>query len=418
MSILIKNVFWENDTVDVWIKDGRFQDIGRGLGCEAGEVIDGTDKAILPSFFNCHTHAAMTLLRGYAEDMELYRWLSEYIWPLEGKLTERDVYVGSKLACLEMIKSGTTFFNDMYWHMPGTLQAVKEMGLRAGLSSVFIDLGDLGKAKKFRSRARRLAEDSESCDGRVVFPLGPHAIYTVSKDSLAWVAEFAREQGMFVHIHLSETQKEVEDCLREHGKRPVEYLEEIGLLGPNVLAAHGIWVDDREISILADHGVTLVHCPASNRKLASGTFNYSAVQKKGIRVALGTDGCASNNNLDMLEEMKFASMLAKSQDNDPTAMPAQEAFACATENGAAAFGIEAGKIEEGGLADCILVDLRHPQMVPMHNLISNMVYSGNGGCVDTTICNGRVLMNGRCVPGEAEVVDEARKTVTDLLGRR
>jgi 5-methylthioadenosine/S-adenosylhomocysteine deaminase len=417
MSILIKNVYFEGDTVDVHIRDNRFKDIGPDLGCEAEEVLDGSDKAILPSFFNCHTHAAMTLLRGYAEDMELYKWLSEYIWPLEGKLTERDVYVGSKLACLEMIKSGTTFFSDMYWHMPGTLQAVREMGLRAALSSVFIDLGDSSKAKKFRARARRMSREAESCRGRVIFPLGPHAIYTVSRESMAWIAEFSREQGMLVHIHISETAREVEDCVRQHGKRPVEYLEELGFWGPHVAAAHAIWLDDREISILAERGVTIIHCPASNRKLASGTFNYSAVKKAGGRIAMGTDGCASNNNLDMLEEMKLASMLAKSQEGDPKAMPAAEAFACATENGARAFSVDAGKIEVGRLADCILVDLNHPQMVPMHSLVSNMVYSGNGGCVDTTICNGQILMRGRHVPGEKEIVSRARETVRDLLER-
>ena len=279
MSILIKNVYFEGDTVDVHIRDNRFKDIGPDLGCEAEEVLDGSDKAILPSFFNCHTHAAMTLLRGYAEDMELYKWLSEYIWPLEGKLTERDVYVGSKLACLEMIKSGTTFFSDMYWHMPGTLQAVREMGLRAALSSVFIDLGDGSKAKKFRARARRMSREAESCRGRVIFPLGPHAIYTVSRESMAWIAEFSREQGMLVHIHISETAREVEDCVRQHGKRPVEYLEELGFWGPHVAAAHAIWLDDREISILAERGVTIIHCPASNRKLASGTFQLLCGEK-------------------------------------------------------------------------------------------------------------------------------------------
>ncbi|MFO7818305.1 MAG: amidohydrolase [Thermodesulfobacteriota bacterium] len=417
MSILIKNVLFKGRELDVYIKGNYFQEIGSDLEYTADKELDGRNKAIFPSFFNCHTHAAMTLLRGYADDMELYKWLSEWIWPLEAKLTERDVYIGSKLACLEMIKSGTTFFNDMYWHMPGTFQAVSEMGMRAALASVFIDMNDKGKAKKFRSRARKIAEQSDSCEGRICYPLGPHAIYTVSRDSLIWISEFSREKNIPVHIHLSETAREVDDCCRDNGKRPVEYLDDIGFLHSNILAAHGIWLNEKERAILAERGVTVIHCPASNRKLASGTFNYTGTASAGVNIVLGTDGCASNNNLDMLEEMKFASMLAKSHDNDPTSMPAHETFDCATRNGAAAFNINAGEIAVGKLADCVLVDLNHPQMVPAHNLVSNLVFSANGGCVDTTICNGKILMQGRHVPGEEEIIEQARKTVRDLPAR-
>lgn len=417
MSVLIKNVRLQGEHVDILIRNGRFDSIGANIDAQAETVIDGRDKAIVPSLHNCHTHAAMTLMRGYADDVELHSWLADHIWPLEARLSEEDVYWGTKLACLEMIKSGTTFFVDMYWHWRGTARAVEEMGLRAALSAAFFDFEDSDRAEAMKRQVMDLHLASREYSDRIQFILGPHAMYTVSAASLRWIAEYAVLHGLRVHMHLSETIKEVEDCLRLHGKRPARYLQDVGLLGPNLSVAHGIWLDEDELDLLASHGVQLVHTPVSNLKLCSGSFEYAVKRRHGLSVALGTDGCASNNNLDMFEDMKFSTLLAKLNSMDPTVLPAQEAFDMATINGARMFGLESGRIATGMLADCLLLDLRHVHLVPGHNLVSDMVYSGNGGCVDTTICNGRVLMRDGRVEGEEEIVTRARECAERLVGK-
>lgn len=417
MSILIKKVRLRGEVVDVLIKGNRFDSIGSDMDAFADVVIDGTGKAILPSFHNAHTHAAMTLLRGYADDMELHTWLSEHIWPFEARLTEDDIYWGAKLACLEMIKSGTTFFSDMYWHWKGTARAVEEMGMRAALSAAFFDFEDPGRAETMKRQVMDLHAVSAAFSDRIQFILGPHAIYTVSSDSLRWLHEYAARHDLLIHTHLSETRREVDDCVARFGKRPVEYLHELGLLGPNLSLAHAVWVDDREKELLAAHGVQVAHCPVSNMKLASGQFDYAGMNAHGISVALGTDGCSSNNNLDMREEAKVASLLAKVTSMDPTMFPAAEALDAATLGGARMYGLESGRIASGMLADCILVNLDDLRMVPGHNPISNFVYAADGCCVDTTICDGRVLMLGGRVEGEGEIIEQVRATVARLTAR-
>jgi 5-methylthioadenosine/S-adenosylhomocysteine deaminase len=417
VSILIKKVRLRGEVVDVLIKGNRFDSIGSDMDAFADVVIDGTGKAILPSFHNAHTHAAMTLLRGYADDMELHIWLSEHIWPFEARLTEDDIYWGAKLACLEMIKSGTTFFSDMYWHWKGTARAVEEMGMRAALSAAFFDFEDPGRAETMKRQVMDLHAVSAAFSDRIQFILGPHAIYTVSSDSLRWLHEYAARHDLLIHTHLSETRREVDDCVARFGKRPVEYLHELGLLGPNLSLAHAVWVDDREKELLAAHGVQVAHCPVSNMKLASGQFDYAGMKAHGISVALGTDGCSSNNNLDMREEVKVASLLAKVTSMDPTMFPAAEALDAATLGGARMYDLESGRIASGMLADCILVNLDDLRMVPGHNPISNFVYAADGCCVDTTICDGRVLMLGGRVEGEDEIIEQVRATVARLTAR-
>lgn len=429
MSILIKNALLDGQEVDVLIRGEQIVAVGPNLPGlpdlsglpnredQAGTVINATDKAIVPALINAHTHAGMTLLRGYADDIDLHTWLHEHIWPLERKLSPEDVYWGVKLACLEMIKTGTTFFCDMYWHMPGAIQAVEDMGPRAMLSLPFIDFNDSGQAAKFRQRALDFFDQEQATSHRIQYALGPHAIYTVSRESLIWLAEFARDRSLILHIHLAETQREVQDCVAAHGTTPVRYLKKIGFLGPNVLAAHAIWLDDEEMAILAEYDVKVAHLPASNMKLCSGAFPYRRLHGLGICIGLGTDGCSSNNNLDMFEEMKFAALSRKTVTGDPTVMPAPEAWACATVNGAKIFGLNTGRIAPGMLADCLLLDLNHPQLVPNHNLISNLVYAANGDCVDTTICAGKILMQDRQVPGEREIIQEVKSRVRTLLSR-
>ncbi len=414
MSILITNVLCQGELLDVFIEGNRFSRIGPDLSVRAEQTIDGSGQAILPSFVNGHTHAAMTLLRGYADDMELHTWLHEYIWPLEARLTEEDVTIGAKLACLEMIKSGTTFFNDMYWHYQATARAVEDMGIRAALSSVFIDFNDPATARKRWQECLDLfAQDSQTSE-RVIFALGPHAIYSVGRDSLVKVRDFAREHGVLIHLHLGETEKEFQDARDTWGMTPVEYLDSLDMLGPNLCACHAIWLTESDMDLLAEHRVSVIHNPASNLKLCSGFFPYARLRSRGICIGLGTDGCSSNNNLDMLEEMKIASLMAKAHAKDPTLMPAQEIFKAATISGARIFGLDCGEIREGKLADCILVDLNHPQLVPNHTLISNLVFAANGDCVNTTICNGRVLMLDRRVDGEEDILDQARQAAKRL----
>ncbi len=408
MKILIKEVQQNEVITDVLIKDNRFAAIGAGLDGSGAEVLDGRGKAILPSFVNMHTHASMTLMRSYADDLDLHEWLTNYIWPMEAQLDEEDIYHGARLACLEMIKSGTTCFNDMYWHFHGIARAVEEMGMRAMLSSVFIDFNDPAKAREQQELTEKLFDEFRQYPDRIGFALGPHAIYTVSKESLKWVGRFAEENDLPIHIHLSETRKEVDDCLTRYGLRPIQWLEKIGFLGPNVIAAHTIHVTDEEIGILVRNGVKVVHNPASNMKLASGSFPFCKMQSKGVELSLGTDGCSSNNNLSMMEEMKLASLQAKLIHNDPTALPAHTAFEMATVNGAQALGLDCGKIEEGKLADCMLVDLSNHRLVPGYRLEDDMVYSADSSCIDTVICDGRILMQGGYVEGEEAIVTEAR----------
>ncbi len=417
MSILIKEVLLNNEKKDILIEGNRISKIDDKICTKTKCEIGGKDKAAVPSFFNAHTHAAMTLMRGYSDDLIVMEWLQKKIWPLEEKLTEEDVYWGSKLACLEMIKSGTTFFNDMYWHYHGTAKAVEEMGIRAAISAVFIDFLDREKAKEQQNLNSKLFKETKKYSNRIQFALGPHAIYTVSTESLQWAKEFADRNNCLIHIHLSESKDEVDDCKKNHRKTPVEYLNDIGFLGPNIIAAHNIWVNKKEIRILKDNDVKIVHTPSSNMKLSSGVFPYRKMKKSGLTVSLGTDGCASNNNLDMFEEMKISSILQKISSMDPTLKPAHETFELATINGAETFNIDAGVIEEGKLADLLLIDLKKPFMVPLHNLVSNLVFSANGSCVDTTICDGKILMQNGKVEGEEEIIEKSAEVARNLVSR-
>lgn len=408
MGLLIRKVQLHGREADVLIEGNRFARMGANLAVESAQEIDARGMAILPSFVNMHTHAAMTLMRSYADDLELHDWLENHIWPLEAQMTEEDIYHGTRLACLEMIKSGTTCFNDMYWHFHGTARAVEEMGLRATLSSVFIDFNDETKAREQRSLTETLFEESKRYSSRIGFALGPHALYTVSEASLRWAKAFADDNHLPIHIHVSETKKEIQDCIALHGLRPVQWLEKIGFLGANVIAAHVIHVSDEEIGILARRNVKVVHNPVSNMKLASGSFPFGRMCAAGVDMSLGTDGCSSNNNLSMMEEMKVAALHAKLVHNDPTVLPAHAAFKMATINGAQALGLDCGEIAVGKLADCMLVDLANHRLAPGYRLEDDMVYSADSSCVDTVVCNGKILMRGGHVDREEEIVAEAR----------
>jgi len=418
MSILIKNVLHQDKLTDVLIEGNRIARIASGISAPAGaEVLDGTDKAIIPGFINTHTHASMTLFRGYGDDLPLMTWLEDYIWPVEAQMTAHDVYVGARLACLEMLRSGTTCFLDMYMHPLETAKAVEEMGLRAHLSYTLFDQGNAERAELDRRRSYEYFDRFKEFSDRITFTLGPHAIYTVSGEQLQFCHQFAVEHNVKIHLHLSETKGEIDECVRQHGLTPVRYLEKLGILSEHLVLAHVVWIDDEEMDLLAKYNVSVVHNPASNLKLASGyAFKYEEMKRRGIRIGIGTDGCSSSNNLDMVVAMKLASFLGKGWRFDSTACKADDIFASATSVGADILGIPAGRVEEGALADVCLVDLNTPELVPLNSLTSNLVYATSGSsCVDTVIVDGRILMRDKYVPGQEAIIAEAREVARRLF---
>jgi 5-methylthioadenosine/S-adenosylhomocysteine deaminase len=422
--LLITNVMADGKFVDIFIDEtGTIAGIGEkertNYKGEAEFIIDGDGAIALPGLVNTHTHAAMTLLRGYADDMILQDWLSQKIWPLEAHLTEDDVYEGTRLACLEMIRSGTTAFNDMYFFMADAARAVDESGIRAVLSYGFIDLFNAEKREKECKATEDLAAHVRALNNpRIKAAVGPHAIYTVSPEGLKWCAEFALEQDLGIHIHLSETEGEVNDCMARYGKRPSGLLDECAILTPRTIAAHCCWLDDNECTLLKQRGVHVSHNPASNMKLATNrAMPYPCLSAAGVNVCLGTDGCASNNNLDLFEEMKTAALLQKFFWSNPTILPAHDALLLATENGGKALGFCTGKLSVGTPADIVLVSTHTPCNTPLHNAASNLVYSCKGGAVETTICDGKVLMLEHEIPGEAAVRERAARAAHELVHR-
>jgi 5-methylthioadenosine/S-adenosylhomocysteine deaminase len=307
----------------------------------------------------------------------------------------------------------------MYFMMEEAARAVGEAGIRATLSYGFIDLSDAAKREAECKATENLVRHIRSlANPRIRAAAGPHAIYTVSPEGLRWCAEFAAQEKIGIHIHLSETEKEVSDCLGRYGKRPAAHLDKCGILTPRTVAAHCCWLDEAECILLAKRGVSVSHNPSSNMKLATNrAMPYHWLKPAGVNVCLGTDGCASNNNLDMFEEAKTAALLQKFSWNNPTLLPAREALAIATVHGAKALGLATGTLARGAPADIILVTARTACNVPLHNPASNLVYSCNGGTVETTICDGRVLMFDREVPGEEQILTEAARAARELVRR-
>ncbi|MCX5807718.1 MAG: amidohydrolase [Proteobacteria bacterium] len=416
MKILIKDVMLDGNIRDIFINNGTIEEISEKCIRNADRIINGRDKAALPSFINGHTHAAMTLMRGYADDMPLKEWLEEKIWPLEAKLTEDDVYWGSKLACLEMIKNGITVFNDMYWHWEATAKAVCDMGIRGFISAVFIDMFDTGKGQEQIEQNIKLFELSEKYKPYVTFTLGPHAIYTVSKESLEWIRDFSEKENILIHMHLSETKEETDFSKERYGLSPTEFLDEIGILSDRFIGCHGCLLNEKDCSLLRKNKSKLVHVPVSNLKLAVGRV-FPHFFMEGIPFCFGTDGCASNNHLDIIETMKFASLMAKFFTRITTFMPAKVTFDMATKVAADMFFLGEWEIKVGNSPDIILIDLTRPEFTPNFNLYSDIVYASNGYAVDTVICMGNVLMEGRLIPGEEEILKNTKKVALNLANR-
>ncbi len=360
-------------------------------------TIDADGMVAMPGMINAHTHCAMTLLRGYADEMPLMPWLEERIWPFEMKLEEDDVYWGSLLGIAEMIRAGVTCFNDMYHYFEATARAALDSGIRANVSGVLLAfLPDAGE--RLENAIAFAKEWKDRGDGLLVTMLGPHAPYTCPNHLLDRVIEGAHEAGVGIHIHVSETKQEMEESLRDFGQTPVERLTDIGLLDVSpVLAAHCVHLTDSDIATLVEKSVGISHNPGSNMKLASGTAPVRRLLAANAVIGLGTDGAASNNNLDILEEARLAALIHKLDAGDPTVVTAQQALQMATRGGAKALGIDdrVGRIEPGMKADVILLDFHQAHLFPRHDIISHLVYAARAGDVRTVFVNGRPLMLDR-----------------------
>src|SRR6266851_2465333 len=411
MSLLLQNCDWVvtqdpkrrvTPSVSVRVEDGRIAEIGRLRRLAKDKVIDCRRMALIPGLINTHTHLAMTLFRGYADDLELQEWLEKKIWPLEKRLTPEICYNGTLLACLEMISTGTTCLVDMYFHMDKVADAVKESGLRALLSYGIIDPDGGEKGARERKNTMDLLRHVKSIHSpRISFAVGPHAPYTCTEETLLWSRELAEKENALINIHIAETRREQADFEREKKMRVGLFLDKIGFLCDRVLAVHSVWLTKSEVSLFGRKGVRVAHCPVSNMKLASGgTAPLPEMWEAGVPVGLGTDGPASNNSLDMFDTMKTCALAHKAHRWDPTVANAQRVLDMATIDGARAIGKEKeiGSIEKGKRADLVLVDLKEPNMMPIHGketVISDLVYSASGYNVDTTIVDGKVLMKNR-----------------------
>ena len=413
MSLTVKGCALDGETVSLRCEDGLIAALGPEVEAAAGdEVIDADGMLLVQPFVNGHTHAAMTLFRGFGDDRPLMDWLQNFIWPAEERLEPEDVYWGTRLAAIEMLRSGTTSCVDMYWHSTEVARAVRDAGIRGVVSSVLIDRLDPELGGRLRESAlETIAELTEV--GPLIAPaFGPHAIYTVSPESLRWLAEAATERELVLNIHLSETKQEVDDCVKEHGVRPAHYLEGLGFLGPRTVLAHGVWLDPSELALIAERGATVVSNPAANMKLAvGGAFPYREAAAAGVKLGLGTDGVASNNNLDMLEEVKLLSLLQKHAAADPSVLPAGEALAIA--RGLRSDALGGTPLEPGAPADFLLLGADALEL-SAGALDADLAYAASGSVVDTAVVAGRVLMRGREVEGEEEAVAEVRSRAARL----
>lgn len=403
----------------ILIDNGKIAYVGKEEP-KADRVMDAGGCVVMPGLINAHTHTGMTLFRGYADDLPLKQWLNDRIWPAEAVLTDDDLYIGTLLGCLEMIRSGTTAFADMYIHVDSVAGAVEDSGMRAALSYGMIDLGDTARAdSELAEGSRFVSKWNGAAEGRITAMYGPHAPNTCSREFLSRVKDRAVNDNARIHIHVLETEAELNQMKEQYGMCSVNMLDELGFLGSDVLAAHCIWLSAGDMDILARKGVNIVHCPVSNMKLASGIAPVAALISRGANTALGTDGCASNNSLDMFGEMKMAALLHKVHSMDPTALPAKEVLKMATVNGARALDIPAGMLKSGMAADVIIVDVHKPHMIPLHDPASHLVYAAKGSDVKTTIVDGRILMEDGIVTclDQEKVMEKAVYAAEKLIER-
>jgi len=388
---------------------------------EGDETLDAENSLVMPGLVNAHTHVAMTLLRGYADDKQLDAWLQEDIWPVEAEFTAEDVRAGTELGLLEMIRSGTTAFADMYFHVPEIVDAVEDAGLRArvGHGVVTVAKDDEGAREDLDTSLEVAREYDGAADGRVKTAFMPHSLTTVGEEYLREYVAEAREDGIPIHYHANETTDEVDPIVDEQGERPLEFARELEMTGDSDFVAHGVHVDATEIDLLAEAGTGVIHCPASNMKLASGMAPVQKLLDAGVTVGLGTDGAASNNDLDMFDEMRDAAMVGKLADGDAEAVDADAVVQMATQGSADALGFDTGRIEAGKQADLAVVDLDAAHLTPQHDLVSHLAYATRGSDVRHTVCDGQVLMEDREVLtlDAADVKARAAEAAEQLVAR-
>ena len=427
MNTLIKNakvLVYEGGKVltkeaDIAIRGNKISQIDKiKTDFEFQKIIDARNMLAMPGLINTHTHLAMVLFRNYADDMPLFDWLTKKIWPLEAKLTAEAVYQGSVLGIAELIKSGVTGFLDMYFFADETIKAAVEAGVRVNIARGLTDEEE-GKEVQL-NETRRLFKEYHYRDGMVKIFAGPHAPYTCSPRYLEKVIKLSKELDIGIHIHLSETKKEVDDSIQKWGKTPIKHVYDLGLFERPTIAAHCVHLNDEDIQILAESKVSVAYNPTSNLKLASGFAPVEKMLKAGVNVALGTDGASSNNNLNMFEEMHLASIVNKALNYDAVSVPAETVIKMATINGAKALGVqdELGSLEVGKKADIILIDLRKPHLVPLHNPLSAICYTAQSSDVHTVIVDGKILMENY----ELKTIDmekamyEAEEAARKLIG--
>ncbi len=373
---------------DVAVENGKIALVGDCAGFIADEVISLDNCLLMPAFVNAHTHLPMTLFRGAADDMPLLTWLETRIWPVEDRLSASDALAAARLACAELIRSGVSAFNDMYFFTDTFIEAVSESGLRGALCRAITSGGD-----DFRvDEAISLHDKWHGAEnGRISVSFGPHAEYTCSRETLLRTRDEANKRNALLHIHCSESQEEHAQCIERHGKTPVAWFDELGLLSERTLLAHCVQITDEDIAIIAARGATVLHNPQSNLKLGSGIAPVPKLLQAGVNVALGTDGAASNNNLDMFEEMRLAATLHKGYTRDPVAVAAETALKMATVNGAKALRLGCKALEAGEPADLAAISLEHPHMNPLNDALKIVVYSAGMGDVALNMTDGKVL---------------------------
>lgn len=416
-------VFHHRDILVEGPRISRITASGQDRAAAADRVIDGTGMLALPGLLNTHAHAAMVLFRGVAEDVPVQTWFNEIIWPMESNLTPDDVYWGALLAAAEMIESGVTTVADHYFMMDAVAEAMVSSGLRAHLAPTLFGR-DL--RTELDESAEVIARRQGAGDGRIRMWLGPHSPYLCPPEYLREVAAEAKRASLGIHIHVSETAGQVQASLAAHGKTPPAHLAALGLMDVPMIAAHAAHATEDDLALFARHGVGVAHCPKTFLKLAAGIAPVTAMRRAGVAVALGTDGAASNNTLDILEQMRLAAVLQKHEQEDPTVLTLDEALAMATVEGARVLRQEQelGRLAPGYLADLILIRLDGAHVQPLHDVRAALVYSVRAGDVDTVIVNGRVLMEGRRLRtiDKARVVQEAAARAGRLLekghGRR
>ncbi len=394
------------EKADIGISGGIIKEIREEIEEDSKETIYADGKLVFPAFANVHTHVSMSLLRGIGSDLPLMDWLQKVIWPLEGEFVSPEfVKTGSLLGILEMIKSGTTLFLDMYFFEDKVGEAVEEAGIRAGLGFGILDF-PTKVAKTPDEYIRRCEEMINQFKGHshLIPVVSPHATYTCSPSTLRKSLELAEKYDVPIHIHLSETRSELERVKEEYGFTPVKHLENLGFLSDRVIAAHVVWTDEEEREILKERKVNVVHCPESNLKLASGIAPIPDYIRRGIKVGIGTDGPASNDNLDILEEVSTMAKMHKGYNLDAKAIDAHTALKISTENGFSMLGIKAGNIDTGYEADIIIVNTDSPHFQPLYDPIAQFIYAGKSSDIETVICKGKVVM----YKGEIKTLDEEK----------